>query len=111
MPVHRCPRPRSGGVGGWKGLAWAGLRQEESIKDGILRSTLARRRGSAVLPAPLPVDARACRRARDPHFCVASVRPVGETWRAFGANENSAQLSTVDPSARASMKNAANCDT
>ena len=47
-------------------MAWAGLRQEESIKDGILRSTLAR--GSAVLPAPLPVDARACRRALAIHI-------------------------------------------
>ena len=98
------------GSGGRKGLDWARGEAHQSRDPPS---------GGAVLPAPLPLDAvelasahcvplglASCGDAptvneEDPRVCL----PVGEERNKLR------QLPTVHPSARASMKNAANCDT
>ena len=114
--MHRCPRSVISEPAGWLapgvGRGWTGL-EEESIKAGTLRPV------EAVLPAPLPLDAvelasahcvprgfascgdAPCVNEEDPRVGLS----VGEERNELR------QLPTVDPSARASMKNAANCDT
>ena len=79
---------------GRKGLAWARLQ--------VSSRGVHQRRDPPRLPALLGGPSRA------PSFNRSFDRPVGiRAWREYAVP----QLSTVDPSARASMKNAANCDT
>ena len=112
--MHCCPRggsPASGVEG--VGLGPAGSR-------GVHQSQGPPPAGEADLLAPLPLDAPCVPpglRSR-PESRVRSVNRVSgftvyfvRLRRERADVKTKAQLSTVDPSARASMKNAANCDT
>ena len=118
-PRRRVPPALDGGGRGWTGPVDA---REESIEVGILRSLDAVCRSVGPSRAPSLgrcTRVRACVRACTVHNASRPRRDiflpnvtVGWVQRVRGwSNTDTKQLSTVDPSARASMKNAANCDT
>ena len=109
---------RSPPTTGRRGLDWASLCRggEESIKARVLRLLRSSLR-------PFRWTRRKAVPARQSHRGVAVSCELAVKWRRLSVwntvsslhgkvqTKVEKQLSTVDPSARASMKNAANCDT